>query len=203
MKILENENAPNPRRLRIFLAEKGLDIPREQVDLRGMEQKGEAFTAINPTQTVPVLILDDGTTISESVAICRYFEELYPDPPLFGTDPLSKALIEMWNRRIELNLFGAVRAAFRHLHPSMKEREIPQIPEWGEANKPKAIDFLTMLDREIEGRDYIAGDAFSIADINGLVAVDFMKTARIDVPEELANLRAWFERVSSRPSAKA
>lgn len=203
MKIIEGPNAPNPRRVRIFLAEKDLEIPFEQVDLKGFEHKGEDFTSLNFMQRVPVLVLESGIVIAESVAICRYFEELEPDPPLMGRGALGKALVEMWNRRMELNFFAAVREAFRHLHPGMAGREVPQIAEWGEANKPKAIEFLRLLDPELATREFIAGDDYSIADITALVAVDFMKVAKLEVPDDLTHVKAWHERVSSRPSAKA
>lgn len=202
MKILDNANAPNPRRVRIFLAEKGIEVPFEQVDLKNLEQQGEAFSSLNPMQLVPVLILDDDTVITESNAICRYFEELHPTPSLMGHTALEKAQIDMWNWRTELHYFYAVRQAFRHLHPGMKEREVPQVPEWGEANKPKAIAFLQMLDDELKTRDFVAGPNFSIADITALVAFDLMKLAKIELPDELQNVAAWYERVSSRPSAK-
>ena len=152
---------------------------------------------------LPVLELDDGTILTETVAICRYFEELQPEPALFGTGALGKAVVEMWQRRLEFNLFAAVAAAFRHIHPAMKEWEIPQIPEWGEANKPKALEFMAILDRELAVREFAAGDAFSIADITGLCALDFMKPARIQIPEELTHVRRWHETIKSRPSAAA
>src|SRR5437660_8126676 len=156
MKLYDSGPAPNPRRVRIFLAEKGITVPAEQVDLAAQEQKSPAFTALNPLQRVPVLALDDGTVITESIAICRYFEALRPEPPLFGRGAKEAALVEMWNRRVELNLYGAVSAVFRHLHPAMKEME-NQVPEWGEANKPRALDFLAFLDRELKDRLFIAG----------------------------------------------
>ncbi len=151
---------------------------------------------------MPALVLDDGTVITESMAICRYFEGLRPEPPLFGRGGREEALVEMWNRRIELNLYEAVSAVFRHLHPAMREME-NQIPEWGEANKPRAIALLALLDRELGDRLYVAGEHYSVADITGLVAVDFMKPAKLEVPEEFANLRRWHAQVTARPSAKA
>jgi glutathione S-transferase len=203
MKLFDGGRAPNPRRTRIFLAEKGISVPLVPVDMGALEHKTEVISSRNPLMRLPVLELDDGTIITESVAICRYFEELQPEPALFGRGALGKALTEMWQRRVEFNLFGAVQAAFRHIHPAMKEWEVPQVPEWGEVNKPKAIAFMRLLDAELVGREFIAGDEFSIADITGLIAIDFMKPARIAMPEELANLRRWHEAVSSRPSAAA
>jgi glutathione S-transferase len=154
-------------------------------------------------QRVPILILDDGTVITETMAICRYFEELQPDPALLGKGALGRAQVEMWNRRMELGLFFNVTQAFRHLHPAMAHLEVPQVRDWGEANKPKCLDLLRLLDSELAGRRYVAGEAYSVADITALVAIDFMKPARIARPEGLSNLERWYADVSARPSAKA
>lgn len=203
MKLFDGGRAPNPRRVRVFLAEKGIEVPLVPIDMGALEHKKQAVSSRNPLQRLPVIELDDGTIITESVAICRYFEELYPEPPLFGQGALGKARVEMWQRRMELNLLSCVAQAFRHTHPAMKEWEIPQIPEWGEANKPKAVEFLKLLDDELAGREFAAGDAYSIADITGLIAIDFMKPARIRVPEECTNVLRWHAAISSRPSAAA
>jgi glutathione S-transferase len=203
MKLYDGGRAPNPRRTRIFLAEKGISLPTEPIDIGKQEHKTAAFTAVNPLQRVPALVLDDGTVLTESIAICRYFEELHPEPPLFGTGALGRAQVEMWQRRMELNLLFPVAQAFRHIHPAMVEWEVPQVPAWGEANKPKAVEFLRLLDRELAGRAFAAGDAFSVADITGLVALDFMKPARIELPAELANVRRWYDALKARPSASA
>jgi glutathione S-transferase len=202
MKLYDGGRAPNPRRVRIFLAEKGIEIPLETVDIGAMEHKSESFTALNSLQRLPVLTLDDGTVITESIAICRYFEALRPEPVLFGRGALEVALVEMWNRRVELNLYNAVSAVFRHLHPAMRDME-EQIPAWGEANRPRALDFLALLDRELKDRLFIVSDHFTVADITGLVSVDFMRPAKIEMPEGLANLRRWHAQVSARPSARA
>jgi glutathione S-transferase len=203
MKLYDGGRAPNPRRVRIFLAEKRITIPTEPVDLGKLEQRTQAYTAINPMQRVPALVLDDGTVITESIAICRYFEALQPDPPLFGRSPLESALVEMWNRRIEFHLYLPVSTVFQHLHPAMKALVDPQVPAWGEANRPRIYDFLRFLDSELKGRPYIAGNDFSVADILAMVAVDFMKVSKLAVPEELADLRRWQADVSARPSASA
>jgi len=203
MKLYDGGRAPNPRRVRIFLAEKGLDVPKVPVDMGALEHRGETITRLNPLQRLPVLELDDGTVITESVAICRYFEELSPEPALFGSGALGRAKVEMWQRRVEFGLFGTVSAAFRHLHPAMKEWEVPQVPEWGEANKPKAQNFLRFLAGELAGRPYLAGDEFSIADITGFIAIQFMKPARIDMPEGLAHVKRWYNAIAARPSATA
>jgi len=203
MKLYDGGRAPNPRRVKIFLAEKGLSVPLEQVDLGKLAQKSPEYTAINPVQRVPALQLDDGTIITESIAICRYFETLHPEPPLFGRGAKQAATIEMWERRVEFHLLGPISHVFRNSHPAMKEMEVPQVPAWAEANKPRVMDFLAILDRELQGRRYVAGDEYSVADITGLVAVDFMKPAKLAVPDNLKNVKRWHEEVSARPSAKA
>jgi glutathione S-transferase len=203
MKLFDGGRAPNPRRVRVFLAEKGITVPQVAIDMGALEHRQQAVSSRNPLQRLPVLELDDGTVITESVAICRYFEELHPEPALFGNGALGKAQVEMWQRRMELNLLSSVAQAFRHIHPAMKEWEIPQIPEWGEANKPKAVEFLKILDRELASREFAAGDSYSIADITGLIAIDFMKPARIKVPEECTNVLRWHQAISRRTSAAA
>lgn len=203
MKILQTHTAPNPRRVRIFLAEKGIEVPYEELDMMKGALQTPEFAKLNPLQRVPVLILDDGTPIAETMAICRYFEETKPAPALFGTGARERAIVEMWNRRMELNLMLCVAQAFRHLHPAMAQLEVPQVSAWGEANKPRALETLQIMDRELADRPYIAGNAFSVADITALVAVDFMRPARIQRPAELKNLARWHGEVSARPSAKA
>ena len=137
------------------------------------------------------------------MAICRYFDELQPEPALMGAGPEGKARTEMWQRRMELNLLYPVAQTFRHLHPAMKEMEQPQVPEWGEVNRPRVLNMLSLLNEELATRPYIAGKEYSVADITALVAVDFMKPARIERPSEYTNLERWHNEVSSRPSAKA
>ena len=203
MKLYDSRMAPNPRRTRIFLAEKGISIPTEQVDMMKMEHKTPEYTALNPMQRMPALVLDDGTIITESIAICRYFEALQPEPPLFGVGPKDIAIVEMWNRRCELNFFFTVAHVFRHSHPAMKELEVPQVAAWAEANKPRVIDFLRLLDKELGTRQFVAGERFTVADITTMCAVDFMKPTRIPLPEDVTNVRRWHAEVSARPSAKA
>jgi glutathione S-transferase len=189
--------------VRIFLAEKHIEVPFEEVDLMAGELRTPAFTRLNPLQRVPVLILDDGTVITESVAICRYFEELQPEPPLFGSGAEGRATVEMWNRRVEFGLLGAVAQAVRHLNPKMSHLEVPQVAAWGEANKAKATEFLGLLDAALADRPFIAGSDYSIADITALVAVGFMKAAELSLPEGLANVARWHADVVARPSASA
>lgn len=203
MKLYDGGRAPNPRRVRVFLAEKGIAVPVEAVDLAAMQHKSAAYTAVNPLQQVPALALDDGTVITESMAICRYFEALHPTPPLFGTGAREQALVEMWNRRIEHNLLFPVTQALRHLHPGMKAAEIPQIAPWGEVNKARANDFLPILDRQLAACPFVAGGSYSVADITALAAIDFMKPARLAVPAEHGHIRRWHAEVAARPSAAA
>jgi glutathione S-transferase len=192
--------APNPRRVRIFLAEKGVGLPVETVDLATQAHKTPQYRAINPMQRLPALVLDDGTVIAESIAICRYVEAQHREPPLFGEGALEQALVEMWQRRVEFHLLAVVSHAFRHLHPAMAPLEVPQVAAWGEVNKPRALEFLTFLDGELKSRAYVAGPRFSVADITAVVAVDFMKPAKIALPEGLAGVQRWYAEVSARPS---
>jgi glutathione S-transferase len=177
--------------------------PIEQVDLGHMAQRSAAYAAINPLMRVPALVLDDGTVITESIAICRYFEALQPDPPLFGRGALEIARVEMWNRRLELHFLFPVSHVFRNSHPAMKEMEVPQVPAWADANKPRIQEFIALLDRELAGRPFVTGDTFTVADITGLISVDFMKPAKLAVPDELKNIKRWHAAVSARPSAAA
>src|SRR5262245_59969725 len=198
MKLYDSRLAPNPRRTRIFLAEKGITIPTEQVDMMAMQHRSPEYTAINPLQRMPALVFDDGTILTESIAICRYFEELHPDPPLFGVGPKDIAIVEMWNRRAEINFFSNVAAVFRHTHPAMTELEIPQVPAWADVNRPRVTWFLELLDLELATREFVAGERFTVADITTQVAVDFMKPASLSVPEGANNLTRWHAAVSAR-----
>jgi len=203
MKILDEKRAPNPRRVRVFLAEKGIEIPFEQVDIMTGGAKTAAFTTLNPIQRVPVLILDDGTAISESMAICRYFEALHPEPSLFGGTPLEIAQIEMWNRRAEINFFFPVAQVFRHLHPAMAGLETPQVPAWAEANKPRVESIIHIFDEALKKTRFLAGEHFSVSDITAMIAADFMKPARLAIPDEAVHFKRWYREVSARPSHKA
>jgi glutathione S-transferase len=203
MKIYNSSTAPNPRRVRIFLAEKGLQVPYEEVDIvSAVNRKPEFRQRINPLGEVPVLELDDGTHISESVAICRYFEELYPDPPLMGTGALEKALVEMWNRRMEFHIFRPVTDTFRNSADFFKGR-IPQVPEYVEVARRGAEKSYAWLDESLADRRFIAGDKFTIADITALCAIDFGRVSKIRIQPEQKNLARWREEVGARPSAKA
>jgi len=202
MKLYDSAVAPNPRRVRIFLAEKGLEIPTIQVDIVKAENRQPAFLAKNPLGGVPILELDDGTIISESTAICRYFEETYPQPPLMGTDATDRAIVEMWLRRIEFEVAFPIMQTFRNTHDFFKGR-IPQVAEWGAVCKRRAIEQLAWLDGEMADRPFVAGDRYTIADITLLIGVDFGRVSDIRVDPQHKNLTRWYAEISSRPSARA
>lgn len=203
MKLHDAATAPNPRRVRVFIAEKGLDVPCEQVDIMKAVNRGEEFRRnVNPMGTLPVLELDDGTCIAETGAICRYFEEVQPDPPLLGVDAKDKAVVEMWNRRMELELFQPATLAFQQQHEFFKGR-VPQVPEYAAVSKAKAEKTLAWLDGVLADREYIAGARFTVADIVALCAVDFGRVSKIKLQPDQKNLARWHEQVSARPSAKA
>ena len=203
MLLIEDNRAPNPRRVRIFLAEKGIQVERRHIDIMQEEHKTPDMVTRNPFMRIPILELDDGTCISEAMAICRYFEALHPEPPLFGSTPLEIAMIDMWQRRVELQLMHPVAFAFRHSHPKMAHLEVPQIKEWGEVNVGRIQAMLDLLNDELASRQFIAGPSFSVADIDALCAVDFMRVARVSLTDEHSHLRRWHAEVSARPSATA
>jgi glutathione S-transferase len=200
MKLYDGGRAPNPRRVQVFMAEKGITVPRIEIDINKLEQKSPEFTAINPMQRVPVLVLEDGTAIAETIAICRYFEETVPEPALMGRSAREKALVEMWQRRMELQFLLPVGTAFRHLHSGGAHLEVPQVPQWGEVNQRRAREFMEYLDRELATRRFVAGQDFTIADITAVIAYQFLKPGRIPYPVDLANLQRWYGEVAARPS---
>lgn len=202
MKLYESKQAPNPRRVRIFLAEKGITVPTVPVDLAKAENRKPEFLAKNPMGGVPVLELDDGTCIAETVAICRYFERSQPEPPLMGVGARGEALVEMWQRRMEFELALPILQVFRNTHDFFKGR-IPQVPEYGEVCRATALARLEWLDRELAARAFIAGDGYTIADITALCGIDFGKPTGIRLAPEWKHLARWYETVSGRPSAKA
>jgi glutathione S-transferase len=203
MKLYNEANpAPNPRRVRIFLAEKNLSIPLVHVPMREGAHKSPEFKAKNSLGQVPVLELEDGSTLSESVAICRYLEELHPAPALFGGDPWQRAQIEMWTRRIELALANRVGAVWINTH-KFTARLGTQYKDYGEAMRVRAIEVMQWLDREIGAREFICAERYSMADIVALTTIDFAQFIGIEMPEDAAQLRAWHARVTARPSAAA
>jgi glutathione S-transferase len=194
--------APNPRRVRIFAAEKGISLPSKEVSIPAREQKSPEFLAINPRGQTPALELDDGTVIAESVAICRFLEALHPDPPLFGRTPTEIGVIEMWNRRVEMIAMNPIGQVWVHTH-----RFTAALPgrnaEWGEANRPRVADAFAFFDRSLADREFLAGDSYTMADILLLTTVDFAKFAGCPASEDLQSLSRWHEAVSARPSAAA
>lgn len=192
--------APNPRRVRIFLAEKNVTLPTRDVDLMAHEHKQELYAAVNALNEVPALILDDGAALTESVAICRYIESLYPDPSLFGRNAREQAFVEMWQRRVEFRLFTPVALAFRHSHTALARLESPQLPQLAEHQRPRAQQMMRFLDAELAARRFIACDDFTIADITAIVAMDLAKLARVEFPEDIPHLLRWRAEVSARPS---
>jgi glutathione S-transferase len=202
MRMYDFTLAPSPRRVRIFLAEKGIEVPLVQVDIMKNANRTPEFYKKNPSGSLPVLELDDGSCIAESVAICRYFEELQPTPPLFGVGARERALVEMWNRRIELEIFAPVGHVWSHLSEIAKGRG-SRIAEFGEIQKRAAIDRVAWLDEDLASREFIACDRFSIADITTLCMIDFARTVDIRIQDDQANLARWYRAASSRPSAKA
>lgn len=194
--------APNPRRVRIFLAEKGVDLPETKVNMMKREHKSSEFRAKNSMGQLPTLELDDGTCISETVAICRYFEETNPEPPLFGKTAVEKALIDQWIRRVEFAVMMPVGNFWRHAHP-LTAALLTQYKDFGESNKETYKGAQKYLDRELEGREFLVGDSYSMADICLLSTVDFAEWIGLPVEEEFKNLTAWRARVKARPSAEA
>jgi glutathione S-transferase len=197
MKLYDIGQEPEPRRVRIFLAEKGISVP---ADHEGSDA-GSAAPSDSP-ESAPVLELDDGTVIAESLAICRYFEGLRPEPPLFGRGSREGALVEMWNRRVEANLYSPVSAAIRDLD-SADRRRGDQVPARGEAGNPIVLKFLRELDRELKDQLFIVGDHYSVADVTALVAIDLMEPAGLAMPDNLVHVHRWYAQVSARPSAGA
>jgi len=209
MKFYDCTTAPSPRRVRIFLAEKGISVPTVQVDLRNNEQLTPAFREINPDATVPALVLDDGTHLNDAVGICVYFEALHPYPALMGEGPEDKALVVSWQREVERNGFYAVMEAFRNWARGLKGRALPgphdyeQIPALAERGRLRVGHFFAQMDDRLRQSEFVAGSRYTIADITALVTVDFAQSAKLAVPDEYVHLRRWHAQASTRPSAKA
>jgi glutathione S-transferase len=209
MKLYDAPLAPNPRRVRIFLAEKGIEVPRVEIDIVGGENLGADFLAINPRGLLPTLVLDDGTTIDESVAISRYFEELQPDPPLMGTDPRSRALVGRWQRLVEFDGGIPVAEAFRNSAPNYADRAVagrtgdPAIPELAARGRARLQAFYDQLDTRLTDVRYIAGGGFTIADITALCIIDFARAIKLGYGESRPHLARWHTEVRERPSSRA
>ncbi len=202
--LYDQPRAPNPTRLNLFLAEKGIAIPREELDLMEGAHRADAYRKRVGSAQVPALELSDGTVLTETQAIARYLEALHPEPNLTGRDPLETAVIEMWQRRVEFGLFAAVTQTFRHTNPKMAVME-EQSAEWGAINRKRIDAHLIALDARLSeaGRDWIAADRVTVADQTALVAVSFRRIIRHEMPEGLAALEDWLGRMLARPSAEA
>ncbi len=209
MKLYDFELAPNPRRVRMYLAEKGISVPTVQINLRQGEQFHTEFQRDNPAMIVPALVLDDGTLLTETMAICRYFEAQQPTPPLFGTTAREQAFVEMWSRRAELEGFLAVAEALRNSVERFKDRALPgprnyaQIPALIERGKSRARGFLDDLDARLAASEYLAGNAFTVADITAFVTVEFGGWVEVKPQAHHTHLLRWHAAVAERPSAKA
>jgi glutathione S-transferase len=183
----------------MFLAEKGVEIPKVEIDITKNQHKTPEYLAKTGLPHVPALELEDGTVLTESIAICRYVEALHPDPPLFGVDPLEAAVIEMWQRRVELYLLFPIAQVFRHSNPNMATLE-DQVPDWAEANRPRVQKGLAMLERRLGEARHVGGARFSVADITATVALEFIRVIRTPIPEEMTALTAWLAAMRARPS---
>lgn len=204
MKLYDSHRAPNPRRVRWVMAEKGIeDVEIIQVDIMSGEHKTREYRDRVGVPHVPSLELDDGVCISESVAICRYLEALYPEPNLFGHDPKEQAIIEMWTRRCEFYLANPIMLNVRHSHPALAALEAVQVPQLADYNRVAAERFMKTLDRHLAEHEFIAADRFTIADVVSAVGLDFARLIKYRPPEELTNLARWFDACRSRPAAKA
>ena len=205
MKLHTSLRAPNPRRVEMFLAEKGIaGLERQLYDLNKGEHRGSELVARNPMARVPVLELDDGRCLAESRAICAYLEHLYPEPNLMGRDPVERAFIEMADRQVEMFLLSTIANCIRHTHPGLAVLEQPQFPDFGASQGRKMLEYASAFDRLLAGREWLAGDRFTIADITGFCGVEFAKLARFKPAEAgLDHLAAWRDRVAARPSAQA
>ena len=199
VRLYEQPRAPNPRRVNIFLAEKGLDIERVNIDLMAGEHKQPEYLAKVGVPQVPALELDDGRVLVETVAICRYFEAFQPEPNMMGRDVMEQITIEKWQRQIEFRLFATVAACFRHTNPHLAVLE-DQCADWGEVNRGRIDGRLGELDKRLKGRDWIAADRLTIADITAIVAIDFLRVIKHPIPESYTNLLAWAARMHARPS---
>ncbi|MGE6435981.1 glutathione S-transferase [Shewanella baltica] len=200
MKLYELAPTPSARRVSIFLAEKGIEVPRVNVDIRGGENLSAEFKAKSVNGRIPLLELDDGSYLCESIAICRYLEEIHPSVnSLFGNTPLERAKVEMWQRIIELQGLMVGFQAFRNLSGVYKDRE-NCVESWGAESRQRVIDFLPSLDQQLSKSPFVAGDEFSIADISAYVFISFIKNLDIEVTDSLPHLKAWFITMVQRPA---
>ena len=210
MKLYQSDASPNSRRVRIFLAEKGISMPLVPVDLAAREQFSDAYAAVNPRRVVPTLVLDDGSAIGEVPAILRYIEEIHPEPPLLGVTAKTKAQVAMWERRAEMEGFASVMEAVRNAVPGLKDRAIAgphdyeQIPALVERSRKRVENFYADFNARLAEVPFMSGDEFSVADITGVVTVDFAtKAAGLPIGDEQAALKRWYDSVSARASMGA
>jgi glutathione S-transferase len=204
MKLYTSHRAPNPRRVRWVMAEKGVeDVEVIEVDILAGEHKTPEYRARVGVPHLPSLTLDDGTAISESIAISRYLESLYPEPNLFGHDAREQAVVEMWTRRAEFYLANPIMLSVRHSHPALAALEATQLPQVAEYNRAAAERFMKTLDRHLADREFMALDRFTMADIVAVVGLDFARLVRYRPPEEFGHLGRWLEACRGRPAAKA
>ena len=210
MKLYDTKMAPNPKRVRIFLKEKGIEVEKVEMNLIEGENLSADYLKINPRGLVPTLILDDGTVLDESVAICRYLEEIQPEPNLLGTDAKEKALIESWQRHVEFDGFTPLLECFRNSFPGFADRALPglppeykAIPELAERGKRRYQLFLENLNKRLGENEYIAGNRFTIADITAYCGIGFAKVVKMTIPEQHKHTLRWHKQISERPSADA
>jgi glutathione S-transferase len=203
MKLYVATRTPNPRRVEMFIVEKGIaGIAREVVDLNAGHHRRPEFMRLNPLSRVPVLELDDGRLLSESRAICTYLEQLHPEPNLMGRDGVERAFVEMTDRQVEFHLFLTIANAVRHTHPGLLALENPQFPDFGSSQAGRVLDAARVFDAQLAQREWLAGERFTIADITAFCAIEFARLIKFKPAEHgLANLATWRERVAARPSA--
>ncbi len=195
--------APNPRRVRIYLAEKGLSVPMQSISIRDGEHRGEAFLKVNPLGQTPALVIDGNDVLTESVAICRFFEALHPTPPMFGTGARGVAEVDQWIRRVELRLMTPLAMVWAHTHPFTARVVKPQYTEYGESQRPRVVAAMREFDAALASREWLDGKGYSIADIVLLTTIDFAAFVGVAMPEDATALRDWHARATARPSAQA
>ena len=209
MKLYDYKQAPNPRRVRIFMAEKGIEIETVQINLMKLEQHSDAYRKINPLGEVPALVLDDGSCISQTNAICRYLEDIFPETPLYGRTPLERAQVESQNHLIQMNGIIAGGEAFRNSSPNFENRAISgphayaQIPELAERGLLRIDNLFTDLNKHFADQQFLVGDYFSVADITAFCTMGFIRWVKKTIPSECGHLQRWFDQVASRPNSKA
>lgn len=208
MLFYDCSTAPNPRRARMFIAEKGLEIETRDISIAKGEQLSDAFRAVNPRATIPVLVTDEGNALTENLGIAAYLEARYPEPPLMGRNPGEKGAVLMWNAIVEQQGGAPIAEALRNTHPAFQGRAMPgpvsyaQIPELAQRGRDRVTAFFDLLETRLRDSAFVAGDAFSLADITAFVFVDFARVIKMRIPDGNVATQAWFEAVQARPSAQ-